>query len=106
MGFSPKTRQIILDRCDFVCERCSSAAASQLHHRRPRSCGGSKRADTNTPANCFAICEPCHRYIESNRTKALESGWLVRQGKNPADIPLLYRGRWALLTEAGGVHYI
>lgn len=44
--------------------------------------------------------------IESNRTEALENGWLVRQGKNPADIPLLYRGRWALLDEAGGIHYI
>lgn len=66
--------------------------ASQHHHRRPRGMGSSKRPDTNTAANALAVCEPDHRRIESNRTEALEMGWLVRQGHDPEHVPVMYRG--------------
>lgn len=68
--------------------------------------GSSKDPATNTPANAIGICAQDHAKVESARAEALDNGWLVRQGKNPADIPLLYRGRWALLDEVGGVNYI
>ncbi|MCG7607165.1 hypothetical protein [Mycobacterium sp. CnD-18-1] len=61
---------------------------------------------TNTPANAFAICAADHLRIESYRTEALDKGWLVRQGQNPADIPVLYRGRYALLCVDGSIEYI
>lgn len=104
-GFSPAVRKIICDRANNLCERCCLRPVQQLHHRRPRGAGGSRRADTNTPANGVAICEPCHRHVESHRAEALEHGWLVRQGHSPENTPLLYQGaRWVLLTLDGGLN--
>lgn len=97
---------MIIERSQGSCERCDFAPVEQLHHRRPRGAGGSKRDDTNTPANAFAICEPCHRYIESNRSEALDKGWLVRQGKSPAGTELLYRSRLAFLGVDGSIDFI
>ena len=91
-GFSSATRRLILDRSGGVCERCGVRPVEALHHRRPRGMSGSRRADTNTPANCLASCNECHLYIESNRTEALEMGWLVRQGHDPEHVPVMYRG--------------
>ncbi|AID58904.1 hypothetical protein PBI_GAIA_85 [Mycobacterium phage Gaia] len=105
-GFSATTRNIILERADFVCELCGANSVENLHHRRARGAGGSKNPQTNTPANAFAVCFEDHARIESYRAKALENGWLVRQGKNPAEVPILYRSRFALLDEFGAVHYI
>ncbi|WPH57747.1 hypothetical protein [Mycobacterium phage WXIN] len=76
----------------------------QLHHRRARGAGGSRRTDTNTAANCFAICAPCHLYVESNRTEAQDNGWLVRQGHSPGATPILYRqSQWVLLRDDGSI---
>ncbi|QRY51819.1 hypothetical protein [Mycolicibacterium septicum] len=105
-GFSPKTRQLINERADFVCELCGAAPVEQHHHRRARGSGGSKDPMTNTPANAFAICAADHARIESYRTEALDKGWLVRQGKNPSEIPILYRGRYALLSVDGSIEYL
>lgn len=101
-GFSPATRQIIIDRAGGVCERCAAGPIEQLHHRRARGAGGSKRADTNTPANALAVCSPCHAWIESNRIKALEMGWLVRQGLDPEQVPVMYRGMGLVNLHANG----
>lgn len=105
-GFSPKTRQVIQDRSQGICEICGIRPVQQHHHRRPRGMGSSRRADTNTPANAIGACEPDHRYIEANRSEALEKGWLVRQGHSPEDTFMLYRGEWAYLTVDGGVEYL
>ncbi len=90
-GFSPATRDVIYQRSDGVCERCGAGPVEQLHHRRARGAGGSRRTDTNTPANCLAICSPCHLHIETNRTEAKDMGWLVRQGHDPEHVPVMYR---------------
>lgn len=106
-GFSPKTRRTVLDRSGGICELCGVRPVDQLHHRRPRGSGGSKRDDTNTPANCFAICEPDHRHLESHRTEALDNGWLVRQGRDPEHVPLLYRRtHFVILSADGGLTYV
>lgn len=106
VGFTPATRKIINDRADYVCECCGAAPVEQHHHRRARGAGGSKDPLTNTPANAFAVCAADHAYIESNRTEALDKGWLVRQGKNPAEVPVLYRGRYAYLRIDGSIDFI
>lgn len=48
----------------------------------------------------------CHGWVTQNPAKAHKEGWHVKPWEESADIPLLYRGRWALLTESGEVHYI
>jgi hypothetical protein len=40
--------------------------------------------------------------VESRRALAYELGWLVRQGHNPAEIPVLRHGcDWVLLDDHG-----
>ena len=74
-----------------------------IHHRRPRAAGGSKRADTNGFPNLLHICNECHLWVESLRTRAGDNGWLVEQGHVPADEPVLYRGALVWLRDDGGV---
>ena len=102
-GFPPKVREQITRRASGMCEICFFYAAEHIHHRRPRGVGGSKAPDTNTAANGLALCTECHSWVESNRTKALELGWLVRQGHNPAEMPVWIGWRWVLLCDDGTV---
>ena len=103
-GFAKPVRDIVLERSEGRCERCSTASAGmQLHHRRPRGMGGSKAADTNTAANCLALCPQCHFNIELSRESALHLGYLVRQGQAPESQPVFYRGQWVFLNNDGTV---
>lgn len=111
-GFSPQVKQLMRDRalmdgmirCEVMAV-CQGRAASlwQLHHRRPRGMGSSRRPETNQAANGLHVCADDHRYIESHRELALRNGWLVRQNQTPADVPVLYRHRWCLLSDDGSV---
>lgn len=51
--------------------------------------GGSRREDTNTLAALLLLCEPCHFHVESHREEALRLGYLVRQGVDPATVPVV-----------------
>lgn len=103
-GFSRRVRNLIMARANAACERCGIPVnVFQLHHRRPRGMGGSKADDTNTAANCVLLCPACHREVESDRVDALRWGWLVRQGCDPAQVPVLRRGAWVWLDGAGNV---
>jgi len=107
-GFSNEVRQLIRDRAEGVCEIqavCQGRAAStwQIHHRRPRGMGGSKRPETNMAACGLGVCGDCHRLAESQREISYANGWLVKQQHNPADIAVLYRHRWVLLDNDGNV---
>lgn len=90
-----------------ICEirvECVGTLAATFHHRRPRQRGGSKRPDTNLAANGLATCNPCHDWVEINRTEAKENGWLLEQNQIPEDEPLLYRGhRRVRLTNDGNI---
>jgi hypothetical protein len=55
----------------------------EIHHRRPRGMGGSRDPKTNSPANLILLCPDHHAWVESNRTEALEMGFLVPQGHDP-----------------------
>lgn len=110
-GFSVVVRRLIADRAkDFngawaVCEVmavCQGRQAEAAHHRRPRGAGGSRRPETNQPANSLAVCAADHEYLESHREEALRFGWLVLQHQTPADIPVLRRGVWVVLDDVGG----
>jgi 5-methylcytosine-specific restriction protein A len=104
-GFAPLVRGIIRDRSGGVCEVqvvCQGIAAVQQHHRRGRFMGGTKRPETDLPANGLAICVPCHHYITTDhRTESYEKGWLVSQSADPALVPVLYRGTWVKLDNVG-----
>ncbi len=104
-GFPQAVRDMVLNRCGGFCEACGVDRPEQMHHRRARGAGGSRRADTNTASNALAISAACHALIESRREFALDRGWLVLQGHNPSEVPVVWQGTWVLLTDDGGVFY-
>lgn len=115
-GFPPKVKKLIAERAsatgdaaDAYCEVwevCHGARSGPPHHRRPRGRGGSKRSDTNLPANGLSCCPACHDWIESNRDEAKKHGWLLEQHQSPAEVPVLRRGRLVLLDDIGGFHLL
>ena len=92
------TVEALFERSHERCERCGSRG-EQIHHRRPRGMGGTRREDTNSLAAIVHLCANCHAYIESNREWAHEHGWLVRQWADPAFQPVRIQGSWIRLSE-------
>ena len=99
-------RRVVYERAGFRCESCAVGLTPDkrhLHHRRPRGMGGSTDEATNRASNLIAICPDCHWLVEHNRLVALEHGLLVRQGADPARVPMLRaEGGLVLLDDAGG----
>lgn len=105
-GFEPLVRSLIYDRSGGRCERCNLwTSDTQIHHRRPRGMGGTLRADTNSASAGVLLCGQCHWMVESYRAQAFDDGWLVRQSHSPITVPVLRRGFWVLLDDAGGFTY-
>ncbi|ORL34997.1 HNH endonuclease [Prescottella equi] len=88
--------------CEVMAGPSCLLSAHQIHHRRPRGMGGTRRASTNAPSALLHVCWPCHGHIEANREKALKNGWLVSQGDEPVEQSVLWRGRPVLLDDNGG----
>lgn len=112
-GFPPTVREIIKERAGehdgyICCELCGLwSVSAQMHHRRPRQKGGSRRADTNLPSNGVVLCMACHEGIEMFRTDAYESGWLLRQHQTPTEVPIVYPdGSRFLLGDDGRMYEI
>lgn len=91
--------------CEAVFVEDCNGRVEQLHHRRARGMGGSRKADINSPANLVAICAPCHQAIESFRHVARERGLLISQhNSSPAShVGVWRRGELVLLDDFGGV---
>ena len=103
-GFSKHTRELVFLRSGGRCERCGVIRTRvEYHHRRPRGMGGSRATDTNGAANCVLLCIYCHRDIEAYREAAIDFGFLVPQGKKPAETPLRRHKQWVLLDDFGYV---
>lgn len=65
--------------------------------------GSTNRPESNSAANLISLCRSCHEWIESNRTEALEHGWLVPQAQEPAEVDIWWRGKKARLDDLGGL---
>lgn len=59
-------------RCE-VGAICCTGGHDHTHEIKPRSAGGS----ITDPANCLAVCFPCHEAIHSRPNVARKAGWLV-----------------------------
>lgn len=84
--FSKRVRHLVLARSGGFCERCGSNQATNLHHRKYRSRGG-----TGGVENAVLLCgggntSGCHGYAHSGHGEA--EGWSVSSGDDPVDIPL------------------
>ena len=102
-GPSAAVRATVAERSAGLCERCGRARAQVIHHRRPRKTGGTRRLDTNTLPNLLHLCDPCHLWIESFRSRAEVAGWLVPDDGTPAAVPVRYRDQMVWLRPDGGV---
>lgn len=95
-------RDKLAERSAGHCELCSLARATNWHHRKNRSQGGG-----HTLANALHLCGSgttgCHGMVTESPERAYDRGWSVRRVFDPADVPVVYQGNWALLTDVGGV---
>lgn len=101
---SRETRNLVINRAKFICERCGGELNTMsVHHRRPRKMGGSRLPDTNQPQNLLVLCGTgitgCHGWIESNRHAAVTDGYLLYQNDDPCQHPYLGHDGWWWLTE-------
>lgn len=102
-GPTPSVLRILANRSEGLCEfwQCLYEAA-HTHHRRPRRMGGSTAPDTNLASNLLRLCPGHHDWVESQRTRALELGLLLRATTDPLRAPVLLRYGTVLLDNAGG----
>jgi hypothetical protein len=109
-GVSEETARIVLARCNGMCEVCGRAAMANLHHRRARGMGGTRRA-IHTPSWLLAVCgmgntSGCHGRIETHREQARARGWLLGPSDDPATTPVLHAVYgWVILLDDGGFEY-
>lgn len=97
MSVPPAVRKAVIARAGNRCELGGEWVDVEngyysLQHRRARGSGGSKAADTNTAVNLVLLCGSAttghHGWVESHPLEALEDGWRVYQGQDPAAIPI------------------
>lgn len=89
-----ETRFTVLARANYKCERCYRDFLGypvSVHHRRPRMMGGSKDEMLHKSANLIVLCgsgtSGCHGWVESNRAKARELGFLIQKIESATEIP-------------------
>ena len=87
-------------RCEAMVFPVCTGGAEQLHHRQYRSRGGE-----HTVTNLVFICKACHDCVHAHPRESAEIGLSVHSGQEPGDVPVHYRGRPAVLDDAGGVTY-
>lgn len=90
-GIPRKIRQQVYERDHLRCRRCGKLGES-IQHRIPRGMGGSKDPKINALSNLVMVCgdgtRGCHGWIESHRTAAYRTGWLVHRTEDPEDVPV------------------
>ena len=61
-NISNKKRYAIFDKYGYICQLCGNYCKGgiQLHHIRPRGCGGS-----DYDSNLTVVCQFCHEHIHS-----------------------------------------
>lgn len=92
-----KTRIVVRERSNGVCERCDRARATDMHHRKNRSQGGLWH-----PANIVHLCALCHVEITAEPEASIQSGFTVRQSHDPKARRVFRREQWVFLDDEGG----
>lgn len=84
--------------CEIQVEDVCTGRASQWHHRKDRTQGGTWHA-----SNGLDVCPPCHRFVTEDRGDATKGpGWAVEPWRDPLAVPVLRRGLWVWLDNDGG----
>lgn len=103
-GPTATTRRACKARDRGRCVRCGAPAES-LQHRTPRGMGGTRDETINDLSNLLSVCgdgtRGCHGWMESYRTTARITGYLVRRGVDPQTAPVLTVDGWQLFGNDG-----
>jgi hypothetical protein len=102
-----RNRRIVQERCGGICEGCGKRPATDVHHRKYKSRGG-----THDVWNLIAFCggaggmaggnhSGCHGVAHS--AEGHELGWSVNSWGDPRLTPALWRGEQSWLTAEGRV---
>lgn len=90
-------RKVTSTRSGGICEIDGHNPASECHHRKNRSQGGSW-----LPPNLLDLCHDCHHRATVNPALARERGWSVLSTQDPAEVPVfLAELGWVFLLEDG-----
>lgn len=94
-----RTRRLVEVRSDGICEGCGTAPATDIHHRKYRSRGGTHRLE-----NLIHLCgagntSGCHGRAHS--ADGDDTGWSVHSWDDEQHIPVSYRGELRWLTGWG-----
>jgi hypothetical protein len=100
-------REWALTRDAGRCVICGDVA-DEVNHRVPRQMGGRNADPTrHAIAKLVSTCRGCHdTYERHDRAEGYRLGFFVPVGSRPSGWPVLYRGRWALLTDIGTIDYL
>ena len=96
-------RELVIARSGGLCEICGKFRATEIHHRKHKSQGGSDR-----PENLLHVCgwgnhTGCHGLAHTDEDR-YKFGWAIRSGvQRPAEVEVLYRGQVKLLDQVGRV---
>ncbi len=58
----PELRQIVFERDNWECQRCSSAKDLHCHHINGYT---QNKIYSNDPDNCITLCKPCHKQVHT-----------------------------------------
>jgi hypothetical protein len=93
-------------RCEMGIEGCWGTAR-ELHHRITRKSGGrhhAARVRSDRPSGLLHGCGCCHLVVTDHPKFAYTNGWSLREGQDPSQEPVLYRGDLVYLDDAGQIH--
>lgn len=98
-----RNEAIVKRRSGGVCESCGARPATNVHHRKYLSRGG-----THDVHNLFDLCgmgnvKGCHGRAHKDGER---EGLAIGRSYRSELVPVLYRGRWATLDDDGGVEFI
>lgn len=103
-----RSRAVVAERSNGICEICGQARAVEMSHRRPKGMGGTSITGRHLPSWLIHACSDCHRGpggVESDRTRALTNGWLLGPMDDASRTPVLlvtmYGRGWWLLDDDG-----
>jgi hypothetical protein len=92
--------------CEMGIEGCWGTAR-ELHHRITRKSGGrhhAARVRSDRPSGLLHGCGCCHLVVTDHPKFAYTNGWSLREGQDPSQEPVLYRGDLVYLDDAGQKH--
>ncbi|QOI67674.1 HNH endonuclease [Arthrobacter phage Orcanus] len=110
-GPSAEVRRQVIARDLSKCQWCGRHVRTEsgwysLQHRRARGMGGSRRRETDQPANLVLVCgtgtTECHGWIEAQPAQAIARGFRIAAGARPDRVNLVdWTGREWILTDDG-----